>query len=86
VGRWVQSKLLVAVVGGLLAIGGEVAQAEIGASAPSINCTARNLQIIQEVKSDPGIVSVLPRQHDGLDGSCGPAAKIAQTVLSNLRR
>jgi hypothetical protein len=77
---------MIAIVVGLLGIGGEVAQAEIGSSPPPINCTARNLEIIQEVKSDPSIVSILPSQHDGLDSSCGPATRIARSVLLTLKR
>jgi hypothetical protein len=78
--------LLIAVVAGLLTIGGEIAQAEIGSSTTSVGCTARNLGIIQEVKNDPGIVSILPGQHDELEGSCGSAARIARTVLLTLKR
>ena len=76
--RWRQNKLVAAAITGVLAAGGLIGQAEI--NTPLVDCTSRNLRIISEVKSDPGIMSILAAQHDGLDGACGAAIQIARTV------
>jgi hypothetical protein len=76
-----RNKLALVVVAGAMALAGQLGQAEIDRPLPpSINCAARNEDIIREVRSDPRIIDVLRRQHEDLNGSCGTAVEIAQTV------
>ena len=77
-----QEKLVVGVVLGLIAVGGEVGQAVLAKTpSPPIDCTTRNEQIIREVRSDPDIIRVLATQHEPAEQTCGQALRIARTVL-----
>jgi hypothetical protein len=70
-----------------MALAGQVGQAEIDKPMPQpADCVRRNAQIIQEIRSDPEIIDVLRRQHDGLDGPCRPAAEIAEMLSSGSTR
>jgi hypothetical protein len=82
--RWSKNKLILVLVGGAMAITGQLAQAEIDKPLPErVNCIARNEEIILEVRTDPALIPLLRRQHDGLDATCGQATEIAQTLAAD---